>query len=68
MNERIELKPCPFCGGEAEIVTNNFCCVSVSCKEEECRGYAKYLHYRNNEKAITAWNRREDNVQKEEKA
>lgn len=52
-----ELKPCPFCGGEAEVVKNpDF--VDVSCKNINCRGYACCLHHKKKKDAIEAWNRR----------
>lgn len=56
-----ELKHCPFCGGGAKIVENQFGFVDVSCNKRNCRGYAKFLYYQNKEKAIIAWNRRIDN-------
>ena len=55
-----ELKPCPFCGGEAEIkkqqhILNDV--YSVVCKDKVCRGRAvKPLV--DKEAAIVAWNRR----------
>ena len=57
----MELKPCPFCGGEAEIENNGYF-VDVSCKDMNCRGFADCLKYKNEvgaiAKAIDAWNRR----------
>ena len=53
------LKPCPFCGGKAEIVsTDRF--VDVSCKHLWCRGYADSVMYNSEKEAIEAWNRRSD--------
>lgn len=52
-----ELKPCPFCGGEAEIVNNGYF-VDVSCKDHRCRGWAESLMNNTEEEAIEAWNRR----------
>ena len=52
-----ELKPCPFCGGEA-VVIDNGCFVDVSCKNFHCRGWADSLMYKSKEEAIEAWNRR----------
>lgn len=50
-----ELKPCPFCGGEAELFQEYGWAVScTSC----C---VKTLKYRIREKAIKAWNRRANN-------
>ena len=54
-----ELKPCPFCGGEAQ-------CITEYCKEVEllvskvnctrCGIKTPYQHYAN--EAIDLWNRR----------
>jgi Lar family restriction alleviation protein len=56
----MELKPCPFCGGKAEVVDNEYF-VDVSCAHIHCRGYAASLMYNNKKEAIEAWNRRADN-------
>ena len=67
MNE--SLKPCPFCGGEAELQYGGNgsreaagmsfvrCkgCGAIGQKFEVCRRYSS------DEKAIEAWNRRADN-------
>lgn len=67
---KAELKPCPFCGGEPEMVyapTNagiGIACWAVACKA--CRvmiGTTRYGvtdFYRSAEKAAEAWNRRMD--------
>ena len=55
----IELKPCPFCGGEAEFVDNGYF-KDVSCKDMNCRGYAASLNNKFKKDAIEAWNRRTD--------
>ncbi len=60
----IELKPCPFCGGEAEMVTTVLCHMSmayVKCKE--CDAKAQTFGDRSHDgsyifSAIEAWNRR----------
>ena len=55
-----ELKPCPFCGGEAEIKKTTQCLTeaySVVCKDKGCRGHA-VKPLRDKEAAIVAWNRR----------
>lgn len=53
------LKPCPFCGGEAEIIEQNngfhkwcqaFC---VNCRVSQCG-----IEYKTIEQAIVAWNKR----------
>ena len=60
--KKIELKPCPFCGGEADIFTsvevgylgsNKF---TVRCGNCFC-GTG---HYEDTERAKEAWNRRVD--------
>lgn len=57
----IELKPCPFCGGEAKVKkTRQGYCVeaySVICENIKCRGNAK-KYVRNMNTAIDDWNRR----------
>ena len=52
-----ELKPCPFCGGKAEIVDNGDF-VDVSCKDYTCRGWANSLDRKTKQEAIEDWNRR----------
>ena len=55
----IKLKPCPFCGGEAELgtfSTNSDDKFLVECSN--C-GVATLLYY-DTEKATEAWNRRPD--------
>ena len=52
-----ELKPCPFCGGEAlvsEFIGHSFRSYSVGCKE--CKTLMKYVDSK--EAAIKAWNTR----------
>ena len=54
MNE--ELKPCPFCGGKAEIIIE-YGTVTVGCTNKECditMGKAVFT----DEEAIQHWNRR----------
>lgn len=60
-----ELKPCPFCGGEANLVPHKFFsqrtqkweidCYGVECKN--CRT-SSYQFWGCEKHAITAWNRR----------
>ena len=59
----IELKPCPFCGGEARLFVNNG--VRVLCNK--CNASSEILVYSECyktsavEKVIEAWNRRVNN-------
>lgn len=63
-----ELKPCPFCGGEAEVVINkskqgqtaNIHCTHCSCRKTLLRhpNYEGIIE----KEAIEAWNRRADNA------
>lgn len=62
-----ELKPCPFCGGEAKLrqYREKFLldnkprdCYMVLCKEKDCGCGTSYE--KTSEKAIAAWNRRQE--------
>lgn len=72
--KKIELKPCPFCGGKAiyhrtPVRTNGGWCDSVTVKCEKCEArtnrilYDKKKHGEDGEydEAREAWNRRADN-------
>lgn len=52
---KTELKPCPFCGGEAEVnmLLGNYC---ITCKY--CMGAIAPAPYQTKDEAIKAWNRR----------
>ena len=49
----IKLKPCPFCGGEAEIISVNALTHCVHCKE--CNLLRAFISQKD---AAEAWNRR----------
>lgn len=51
-----ELKPCPFCGGEARRYYGNHDMYGVTCKK--CT--AKIFGYATKASATRAWNRRAD--------
>lgn len=55
-----KLKPCPFCGGEAELRNEGYCSF-VKCKN--CGAEAGLVRVSSivNEKSAEAWNRRVDN-------
>lgn len=63
------LKPCPFCGGKAEIIINkskqgqtaNIYCTKCSCRKTLLR----YPNYEGSieREAIETWNRRADNAE-----
>ena len=56
----IELKPCPFCGGEAELFSDEFNQWYVGCVNPTC-GCEAGLPFAKTEKAAAAsWNRRTD--------
>ena len=58
-----ELKPCPFCGGEAEVNEDRldgYTIFIVSCENSKCPVIVETMHRAGNTKAqaIEAWNRR----------
>jgi Lar family restriction alleviation protein len=64
-----ELRECPFCGGEAEIIARRYeiaraPLIKVRCKSCNCQtdGYIKYPNSTDDKEAeaIAAWNRRVD--------
>ena len=58
-----ELKPCPFCGGDAEI-TKWHEGYFVECKKQRCGGTIGA--YKTEEEAIEAWNTRAERTCKAE--
>ncbi len=64
MNQKIELKPCPFCGGEAaykELSGGSH--IMVKCAE--CgigtEAFRNHIYYCAADKVAEVWNRRADN-------
>lgn len=55
-----ELKPCPFCGGEARICSAGFEATYIRCANIKDCG-CKFEWFDTEEEAIEAWNRRADN-------
>ena len=54
-----ELKPCPFCGGEAKMHKRlNAPYHAAVCKDTKCSGHNLYVLYWSEAEAIEAWNRR----------
>lgn len=63
---RGELKPCPFCGGRAELLVKEFAISGCKAKafvrctecgaESDC--YSENISYCANDRATEAWNRR----------
>lgn len=68
MSSHIKLKPCPFCGGEAQLLMvgkrpNGDEEWYVSCSSEDCSLYPhSTVPYVSAEIAAKAWNRRADNT------
>lgn len=52
----VELKPCPFCGGEAEFETYGGTACAVTCRK--CRCGTPTVSLNDGERAVEAWNRR----------
>ena len=60
-----ELKPCPFCGGEAKLRGTNIGDMSfyvVYCANKNCQVSPSSKYRRMMSEAIEAWNRRSDNA------
>ena len=51
-----ELRPCPFCGGEAEFETYGGTACAVTCRK--CRCGTPTVRLNDGERAVEAWNRR----------
>lgn len=66
-----ELKPCPFCGGKANLIENHICggkdysyvtCESCHVRTQQ---YTVSVRFCPNDEATKAWNRRSDDGRKE---
>ena len=57
-----ELKPCPFCDGEAVLeeayISRTLQAYKVYCKNYSCLGYYINQSFNSKDKAIAAWNKR----------
>ena len=59
MKNQTELKPCPFCGGEACVVESvNTQLFRVECTNSGCYCYNTVFLFSDKKRAIEAWNRR----------
>jgi len=55
----MEIKPCPFCGGEAEVQYGDFGEVFVACKNNNCGGrLGTSIWFTTYDKAVEVWNTR----------
>jgi Lar family restriction alleviation protein len=64
-----ELKPCPFCGGRADLITHSFWNEKKQAHTDKTYSIKcficlteSYLFYETEQIAIEAWNRRADNA------
>lgn len=58
-----ELKPCPFCGGEAAVIKHTFIGYGEDYYQPvclDCNASKADYRYRTKEAAINAWNKRFD--------
>lgn len=65
MEQKLELKPCPFCGGEAkmtQIKSNGFMIKCDKCKIQRRQKVLRYPIEWLEEKMIEDWNTRKDTV------
>lgn len=53
-----ELKPCPFCGGNAGFINNGERTWSIGCYTSNCYMWGSRGWYASKEEAVKAWNRR----------
>ena len=53
-----ELKPCPFCGGEALVKRNFYGNYYIACNNENCLCVVFTIVFTRKSEAVNAWNRR----------
>ena len=58
--EKVELKPCPFCGSEAELITDRANMSVVRCSNFSCWISTKTSGFK--ETVINKWNTRADQL------
>lgn len=59
MNEETQLKPCPFCGGRAEMAGHcNGMSFTAGCANPDCPVGPVTPYLGDEQEAIAAWNRR----------
>ena len=58
----VELKPCPFCGGEAVLegtyITRTWQAYEIYCKNQNCLGHYINQGFNSEKEAARAWNKR----------
>lgn len=63
-NSSAEMKPCPFCGGVAEVRdgTNSGSAIHISCR---CGAqlFGGRFHFGSEDEAVAAWNKRHEGEQ-----
>jgi Lar family restriction alleviation protein len=64
-----ELKPCPFCGGKAELVKDRMALsfadsFFIRCDNADCYVKPQTPHRLSKDDAVNIWNRRADNEQR----
>lgn len=66
----MELKPCPFCGGEATLHDESDCGDGwmVYCPSNECSIAAETMRYEKPQHAIEAWNTRVNDMTDEQRS
>lgn len=59
MSDTPDLKPCPFCGGEVELLSNIVSCMHCLCALPDGYGYeGENIGFHTEGEAIAAWNTR----------